>query len=126
MIKKLAYDDRESKVSGVKVSSEFLRPYIEKMKITKYGKEAIIVARGQKLWFVHSLKLSSTTIMIKDPFQVQEYFICFKTDVNSIKIPENQEEREIEVFSHFYQPVQVKLRVEVDVSNCIYANKMHV
>lgn len=72
------------------------------------------MARGQKLWFVHSLKLSSTTI--KDPFQVQEYSICFKTDVNSIKIPENQEEREIEVFSYFHQPVQVKLRVEVDVS----------
>jgi hypothetical protein len=90
------------------------------MKFTKYGKEVIIVARGQKLWFVHSLKLSSVTI--KDPFQVQEYSICFKTDVNSIKIPDNQEEREIEIFSYFHQPVQAKLRVEVDVSiDCIYA-----
>ena len=101
-------------MSGVRVSSEFLRPYIEKMKITKYGKEAVIVAKGQKLWFVHSLKLSSTTV--KDPFQVQEYSICFRTDVNSIKIPDNQEEREIEIFSYFHQPVHMKLHVEVDVS----------
>ena len=101
-------------MNGVRVSSEFLRPHIEKMKITKYGKEAVIVAKGQKLWFVHSLKLSSTTV--KDPFQVQEYSICFKTDVNSIKIPDNQEEREIEIFSYFHQPVQMKLHMEVDVS----------
>ena len=98
------------------------------MKITKYGKEAIIVARGQKLWFVHSLKLSSVTI--GDPFQVQEYSICFKTDVNSIKIPENQEEREVEIFSYFHQPVQVKLQMEVDVSTnskyaCIYKMCSH-
>lgn len=77
------------------------------------------MAKGQKLWFVHSLKLSSTTI--KDPFQVQEYSICFKTDVNSIKIPDNQEEREVEIFSYFHQPVQVKLCVEVNVStNSVY------
>ena len=77
------------------------------------------MAKGQKLWFVHSLKLSSTTI--KDPFQVQEYSICFKTDVNSIKIPDNQEEREVEIFSYFHQPVQVKICVEVNVStNSMY------
>lgn len=114
MIKELAYDDRETKVGGIQVSSVFLCPCIEKMKITKYGKEAIIVAQGQKLWFVHSIKLLSATI--KDPCQVQEYSICFKTDVNSIKIPDNQEEKEVEILSYFHQPVQVKLHVEVDVS----------
>ncbi len=108
-------------MSGTYVSSEFLRPYIEKMKITKYGNEAVIVAKGQKLWFVHSLKFSSSAT-IKEPFQIQEYSICFKTDVKSIKIPDNQEEREVEIFSYFHQPVRVKLCVEVDVSaDSLYA-----
>ena len=86
------------------------------MNVTQYESEAIIVVKGQKLWFVHSIKLSASST-IKEPFQVQPGSVSFKASTNKLVIPGNQEESEVVVFSHFHLPVQAQICVQLDVSS---------
>ena len=115
-IEKLAYyDHKEPKRNDMELSGEFLHPIIEQVKVTQYENEAIIVVKGQRLWFVHSIQLSTSSV-VKDPFQVQQASVSFKATMDNIEIPGNQENSEIVVFSHFYLPVQTQLCVQLDVS----------
>ena len=120
-IKKLAYDHKEQKGIYLGISSEFLRPVVEGVKVTQYGSEAIIVVTGRQLWFVHSLKLSS---MLKEPFQVQEVSVSFRANTDHFVIPGNQEEMEVVIFSHFSQPIMKNVCVELDVSLIVACSNM--
>ena len=116
LAKKLAYDDEVHKVKNEDIPNEYLCPSIERVKIiTQCGNEAIVVVTGQQLWFVHSVKLCSESV-VEEPFQVQECSVSFKTKTENVKIPTSQEEREIVIYSYFDQPVQKKLHVELEVS----------
>ena len=95
-------------------SSKFLCPLIEGVKVIQYGNEAVIEVLGQKLWFVHSMKLSS---IIKNPVQVKELSVSFKISMD--KIPGDQEENEIIIFSYFCHPIRQKVKIQTEVS--VYA-----
>lgn len=94
---------------------EFLCPIIKQVKVAQYENEAIVVVKGQKLWFVHSVQLSASST-IKDRFQIQPASVSFKVSVNELDIPSNQEEIQVVAFSHFHLPVQAQICVQLDVS----------
>ncbi len=110
-IEKLISYCQENKTNTVEISSDFLCPLVEWVKVIQYGNEAVIEVGGQQLWFVHSMKLLS---IIKDPVQVKEVSINFKTSMD--KIPRDQRESEIVIFSYFYRPVRQKVKVQIEVS----------
>lgn len=114
------YDHKGYKESDVDISDVFLCPTVQQVKVTKYDSEAIIVVKGQKLWFVHSVKLSASS-PIKELFQVQPASVSFKANVNDLDIPDNQEECKIIVFSNFHRPVQAHICVQLDVSKNLSA-----
>ena len=114
-IEKLICYHQEHKANAIEIPSEFLCPNVERVKIILYGNEAIIEVGGQQLWFVHSIKLSPS--IIKDPVQVKEFSVSFKTNADNIVIPSDQEESEVVIFSYFHCPFRQKLTIEVDVSN---------
>ena len=107
-IKKLAYNHECYERSNREISSEFLCPIIEEVKVTQYGSEAIIVVKGQKLWFIHSIRLPETSATT-EPFQIQEVFVSFKAKVNDIK-------DEVIILSYFSEPITERVRVESNVS----------
>lgn len=98
------------------VTSEFLLPSIDGVKVTQYGSEATVVITGKRLWFTHSLHLST---LLKVPFQVQKESVSFCARINDIMVT-NSEEKEITLFSYFATPVKRKVLVELDVSQNLY------
>ena len=124
-IKILADSDcKELQRSDTGISDEFVCPIIEHMKITQYENEAIIVVKGKKLWFVHSIKLSASSTFT-EPFQIQPTSISFKVNADTIGVPDSQEESQIVVFSHFHPPVEAQICVHVDVSLKKTINNFH-
>lgn len=118
LIKKLAYDHEEHAVNNLmpEISSGFLCPSIDQVKITQYGlNDVIVVVTGQQLWFVHSIKLSK---VMRDPFQVQERSVSFRTSMDNLDsvIQRCREESNVVVYSHFHIPVQRKVIIELNVS----------
>ena len=85
------------------------------MKVIQYENEAIIEVGGQKLWFVHSIKLSS--VVVKDPVQIKEFSISFNCKTNMV-IPDDQRESEVVVFSYFCHSVQQTVKIEIEVNAC--------
>lgn len=114
-IKVLAYNHKENKPQGhcPQISSEFLNPIIERVKVIQYGKEAIVVIKGQRLWFVHSVKLLSMT---KEPLHIQESFVSIKAELDDSVMSGNQREIELVIFSRFSQAITRKIHMELDVS----------
>ena len=110
-VKKLAYDHESYGAANQVISSEFLCPNIDQVKVTQYESEAIVVVKGQKLWFIHSLWLPATSAT-KKPFQAQELFVSFKTNANDI----NWEGCEVTILSHFSEPITKRVHVESNVS----------
>ncbi|MCG8622690.1 MAG: hypothetical protein MJE68_11940 [Proteobacteria bacterium] len=94
------------------VTSEFLLPIIDSVKVTQYGSEATVVVTGQRLWFAHSLHLST---LLKEPFQVQKESISFCARINDIMVT-NKEDKEVTLFSYLATPVKKRICVELDVS----------
>ena len=111
----MCFDGKELKGNGAVISGDFLRPAIVKVQVTQYESEAIIVAKGEKLWFVHSIKLAASPV-IKKPFLSQSSSVSFKEIVDNIKIPDGQETHEIVIFSHFHPPLRAQVCVQLDVS----------
>ncbi len=111
-VKKLAYKHESCEMNNQEISSEFLCPKIEQVKVTRYGSEAIIVVKGQKLWFVHSIRLPAT-LALKEPFQTQEVSVSFKAKVDDF----NWKEDEVIILSHFSEPITKKVCVELNVSH---------
>ena len=111
---------QESSASGTctNISSEFVCPCVERVKVNQYSEGTTIVVTGQQLWFLHSLRLSST--VIKEPFHVQGASACFKTKAKDVDIPQSKEKTSVVAFSYFYQPIQRKLQIEFDVSSLLY------
>ena len=94
------------------------------MKVTQYGDDAIVVVSGQRLWFVHSLKLLST---IRDPFQVQDTSVSFKASmVDVVRSGEAKKDRVV-VYSYFSGPIakefHVELNVRFSVTNATFRSK---
>ena len=112
-IKMLAYNYKMNGGGHHEISSEFLCPSIEHVKVTQYGDDAIVVVSGQRLWFVHSLKLLST---IRDPFQVQDTSVSFKASMVDVVRSGEAKEDAVVIFSHFSPPLTGKLHVELNVS----------
>ena len=117
-VKEITYDQEGPAINNTltDISCDYLCPSIDQVKITHYGlNDAIVVVTGQQLWFVHSIKLSE---VIKDPFQVQERSVSFKTNMDNLGfvIQRSKEESEVVVYSHFHLPVQRKLTIELNVS----------
>ena len=114
-IKVLAYNHKENKPQGYcpQISSEFLNPIIERVKVIQYGKEAVVAIKGQRLWFVHSVKLLSMT---KEPLHIQESFVSIKTELDDSVMSGNQREIELVIFSRFSQAITRKIHMELDVS----------
>lgn len=110
-VKKLAYKHESHGTNNQPISSDFLCPLIEQVKVTWYGSETIIVVKGQKLWFVHSIRLPAT-LAAKEPFQAQEVSISFKAKVSDF----NWKEDEVIILSHFSEPIAKKVCVESNVS----------
>ena len=111
----LAYNHEENKipVHCPQISSDFLNPIIERVKVTQYGKAAIVAIEGQRLWFVHSVKLLSIT---KEPLHLQESFVSIKAELDDSVMSGNQREVELVVFSRFSQAITRKIHMELDVS----------
>ena len=110
-VKKLAYKHESHGTNNQPISSDFLCPFIEQVKVTWYGSETIIVLKGQKLWFVHSIRLPAT-LATQEPFQAQEVSVSFKAKVSDF----NWKEDEVVVLSHFSEPIAKKVCVESNVS----------
>lgn len=111
LVKKLAYKHESHRTNNQPISSDFLCPGIEQVKVTWYGSEAIIMVKGQRLWFVHSIQLPATSA-IKEPFQAQEVLVSFKAKVSDF----NWKEDEVAVLSHFSEPIAKTVCVESNVS----------
>lgn len=105
------------------ISSDFLNPIIERVKITQYGKEAVIAIQGQHLWFVHSVKLLSMT---KEPLHIQESFVSIKTELDESVMSGNQREIEIVIFSRFSQAITRKIHMELDVSAITFLVQVYI
>ena len=120
-VKTFAYEYR---VQGQcsQISSEFLDPVIERVKVIQYGKEAIIAIKGQRLWFVHSVKLFS---MFKEPLHIQETFVSIKAELDESVASGKQKVIELVVFSRFSQAISRKICVELDVSVIIYSSQSY-
>ena len=112
-IKQLAYGYTH-KVNNEGISSDFLCPTIDQVKVTQYGSEAIIMVKGQKLWFVHSIQLPMT-LAATERFQAQEVSVSFKAPVNK---EFNWKGAEVTILSHFSEPITKGVCVESNVS-CI-------
>lgn len=113
-IEKLTVYHQEDKIDTIEISSEFLCPQVEQVKVNQYGNEAIVELRGQKLWFVRSIKLAS--VVIEDPVQVKEFSVTFKTKT---VIPNEKRESEVVVYSYFCCLVQQTLQIEIEVNTII-------
>ena len=112
-IEKVVHYDKENKINATETVNEFLRPLIERAKVTKYGNEAIIEIGGQQLWFVHSMDLSSN-IKLENPIEVKELSICFKMNVDDIHKASTTDQKVI-LFSYFCHPVEQEIEIEVEV-----------
>ena len=112
-MKKLAYNQKLPDYNTIEISSDFLHPNIEQVKIILYGRDAIIVITGQKLWFVHSIKMAT---VVSEPFQAQEVSVSFKANMDDLMAYDRWKEDKVMIFSHFSQPVTMKFCVELDVS----------
>ena len=113
-IKKLAYNHHQEESDfQQEISSEFLCPIVKQVKVTQYGNDAIIVVTGQRLWFVYSLKLASA---VCEPFQLQEISVSFKATKEDIVHPDNLEDNQVIIFSHFCPPLTVNFTMELNVS----------
>ena len=110
-IKKLTYKHERPETSNKKISSNFLCPTIDQVKVTQYGSEAIIVVKGQRLWFVHSIRLPAA-LTAKEPFQAQEISVSFKVPT---KKEFNWKGAEVTVLSHFSEPITKGVSVESNV-----------
>lgn len=112
-IKKYAYNHQPHQVKHEEISSEFLYPIIDHVKVTQYGSDAIIVINGKRLWFVHSIDLASLSIQ---PFQVQDVSVSFRAKMNDFNAFESLEESQVVIFSHFCQPITQKCIADPNVS----------
>lgn len=112
-IKKLAYNHHQQESDIQEISSKFLCPIVKHVKVTQYGNDAIIVVTGQKLWFVYSLKLTSA---VCEPFQLQETSVSFKANMQDIVHPDNLEDNQVMIYSHFCPPLTVNFSMELNVS----------
>ena len=83
------------------------------MKVTQYGKDAIVVVTGHQLWFVHSIKRLTA---VYEPFQLQEACVSFKADMNDFIPTDDRKNDEVVIFSHFSVPVTKKYSIELNVS----------
>ena len=92
------------------------------MKVIQYENEAIVEVGGQKLWFVHSIKLSSLNFVVEDPVQVKEFSISFNCKTKMV-IPDDQRESEVVIFSYFCHSVQQTVKIEIEVSAYTIINK---
>lgn len=110
-VKKLAYKHESHRTNNQPISSDFLCPLIEQVRVTWYGSEVIIVVKGHRLWFVHSIRLPATSAA-KEPFQAQEVSVSFKANVSDF----NWKEDEVIILSHFSEPIAKKVCVESNVS----------
>ena len=105
-------NDQSRFSSSCVITREFLLPVIEGIKVTQYGSEAAVVITGERLWFTHSLTMSTTL----KPFQVQKESVSFCAKTTAIQVAINGQEKEITLFSYFAEPITKKIHVELDVS----------
>ena len=111
-IKKLAYKHESHEKYNQSISSDFLCPIIDQVKVTQYESEAIIVVKGQRLWFVHSVRLPAT-LATAEPFQVQEVCASFRATVSK---DFNWKGAQVVIFSYFSEPIRKGVHVQSNVS----------
>ena len=112
-MKKLVYNQKLPDYSNIEISRGFLHPNIEQVKVIQYGRDAIIVVTGRKLWFVHSIKMAT---VVSEPFQVQEVSVSFKANMDDLMACDRWKDDRVIIISHFSRPVMMKFSVEPNVS----------
>ena len=86
------------------------------MKVTQYGKDAIVVVTGHQLWFVHSIKHKTA---VYKPFQLQDACVSFKADMNDFIPTDDWKDDKVVIFSHFSPPITAHYSIDLNVS--VYA-----
>ena len=120
-VKKLTYKYDSQETNDEEISSDFLCPAIDLVKVTQYRSEAIIIVKGQKLWFVHSMNLPGDLPTKVEPFQTQELSVSFKAMVDK---DFDWTGTKVTVLSHFSEGKIVGVSVESNVSTYLIHSKL--